>query len=111
MDRIKKELVRKHAVELRQQPKSLKVCIMCESEGDHILITHHHPLLEQQKELQIRKQFRETCKTQTKQYKRYKAQVLQTTPKEQQKEVIKQLKEEKHRKLTLLGEQVRDKQI
>ncbi|XP_037723875.1 serine/threonine-protein kinase Tao isoform X1 [Drosophila subpulchrella] len=82
MDRIKKELVRKHAVELRQQPKSLK-----------------------QKELQIRKQFRETCKTQTKQYKRYKAQVLQTTPKEQQKEVIKQLKEEKHRKLTLLGEQ------
>lgn len=60
----------------------------------------------QQKELQIRKQFRETCKTQTKQYKRYKAQVLQTTPKEQQKEVIKQLKEEKHRKLTLLGEQV-----
>ncbi|XP_020803363.1 serine/threonine-protein kinase Tao isoform X1 [Drosophila serrata] len=82
MERIKKELVRKHAVELRQQPKSLK-----------------------QKELLIRKQFRETCKTQTKQYKRYKAQVLQTTPKEQQKEVIKQLKEEKHRKLTLLGEQ------
>ncbi|XP_064546667.1 serine/threonine-protein kinase Tao isoform X1 [Drosophila montana] len=82
MDRIKKELLRKHALELRQQPKSLK-----------------------QKELQIRKQFRETCKTQTKQYKRYKAQVLQTTPKEQQKEVIKQLKEEKHRKLTLLGEQ------
>ncbi|SPP89787.1 serine/threonine-protein kinase Tao isoform X1 [Drosophila guanche] len=82
MDRIKKELLRKHALELRQQPKSLK-----------------------QKELLIRKQFRETCKTQTKQYKRYKAQVLQTTPKEQQKEVIKQLKEEKHRKLTLLGEQ------
>ncbi|XP_017145959.1 serine/threonine-protein kinase Tao isoform X1 [Drosophila miranda] len=82
MDRIKKELLRKHALELRQQPKSLK-----------------------QKELQIRKQFRETCKTQTKQYKRYKAQVLQTTPREQQKEVIKQLKEEKHRKLTLLGEQ------
>jgi len=25
MDRIKKELVRKHALELRQQPKSLKV--------------------------------------------------------------------------------------
>ncbi|XP_068152575.1 LOW QUALITY PROTEIN: serine/threonine-protein kinase Tao [Drosophila tropicalis] len=82
MDRLKKDLLRKHALELRQQPKSLK-----------------------QKELQIRKQFRETCKTQTKQYKRYKAQVLQTTPKEQQKEVIKQLKEEKHRKLTLLGEQ------
>lgn len=66
----------------------------------HIYFSH------QQKELQIRKQFRETCKTQTKQYKRYKAQILQTTPKDQQKEVIKQLKEEKHRKLTLLGEQV-----
>ncbi|KAL9879279.1 serine/threonine-protein kinase Tao isoform X3 [Glossina fuscipes] len=82
MERVKKELLRKHAMEIRQHPKSLK-----------------------QKELQIRKQFRETCKTQTKQYKRYKAQILQTTPKEQQKEVIKQLKEEKHRKLTLLGEQ------
>ncbi|XP_075156748.1 serine/threonine-protein kinase Tao isoform X2 [Haematobia irritans] len=82
MERVKKELLRKHALEIRQHPKSLK-----------------------QKELQIRKQFRETCKTQTKQYKRYKAQILQTTPKEQQKEVIKQLKEEKHRKLTLLGEQ------
>ncbi|XP_020717402.1 serine/threonine-protein kinase Tao isoform X2 [Ceratitis capitata] len=82
MDRVKKELLRKHALEIRQHPKSLK-----------------------QKELQIRKQFRETCKTQTKQYKRYKAQILQTTPKDQQKEVIKQLKEEKHRKLTLLGEQ------
>ncbi|TMW51704.1 hypothetical protein DOY81_003196 [Sarcophaga bullata] len=82
MERVKKDLLRKHALEIRQHPKSLK-----------------------QKELQIRKQFRETCKTQTKQYKRYKAQILQTTPKEQQKEVIKQLKEEKHRKLTLLGEQ------
>lgn len=82
MERVRKELVRKHALEIRQHPKSLK-----------------------QKELQIRKQFRETCKTQTKQYKRYKAQILQTTAKEHQKEVIKQLKEEKHRKLTLLGDQ------
>lgn len=72
-----------------------------------VIIPTLNSFLPQQKELLIRKQFRETCKTQTKQYKRYKAQVLQTTPKEQQKEVIKQLKEEKHRKLTLLGEQVR----
>lgn len=82
MDRAQKDLLRKHALELRQQPKSLK-----------------------QKELQIRKQFRETCKTQTRQYKALKAQILQSTPKEQQKAVIKQLKEEKHRKLTLLGDQ------
>lgn len=60
----------------------------------------------QQKELQIRKQFRETCKTQTRQYKALKAQILQTTPKEEQKAVIKKLKEEQHRKLTLLGDQV-----
>ncbi|CAD7086869.1 unnamed protein product [Hermetia illucens] len=82
MVRAEKELLRKHALELRQQPKSLK-----------------------QKELQIRKQFRETCKIQTRQYKALKAQILQSTPKEQQKAVIKQLKEEKHRKLTLLGDQ------
>lgn len=56
--------------------------------------------------MQIRKQFRETCKIQTRQYKALKAQILQSTPKEQQKAVIKQLKEEKHRKLTLLGDQV-----
>lgn len=60
----------------------------------------------QQKELQIRKQFRETCKTQTRQYKALKSQILHTTPKEEQKAVIKKLKEEQHRKLTLLGEQV-----
>lgn len=63
-------------------------------------------IIQQQKELQIRKQFRETCKTQTKQYKALKAHILHTTPKEEQKAVIKKLKEEQHRKLTLLGEQV-----
>ncbi|XP_053679984.1 serine/threonine-protein kinase Tao [Anopheles nili] len=82
MDRAERELLRRHALELKQQPKSLK-----------------------QKELQIRKQFRETCKTQTIQYKALKRQILQTTPKEEQKTVIKQLKEEQHRKLTLLGDQ------
>ncbi|XP_053660465.1 serine/threonine-protein kinase Tao isoform X2 [Anopheles marshallii] len=82
MDRAERELLRRHALELKQQPKSLK-----------------------QKELQIRKQFRETCKTQTIQYKALKRQILQTTPKEDQKAVIKQLKEEQHRKLTLLGDQ------
>lgn len=38
-------------------------------------------MLFQQKEMQIRKQFRETCKIQTRQYKALKAQILQTTPK------------------------------
>lgn len=82
MQRAEHELTKKHALQLKQQPKSLK-----------------------QKEMQIRKQFRETCKIQTRQYKALKAQILQMTAKEQQKEVIKSLKDEKRRKLVLLGEQ------
>ncbi|UYV81299.1 TAOK1 [Cordylochernes scorpioides] len=80
--RRERELRKKHALEVKQQPKSLK-----------------------QKELQIRKQFRETCKIQTRQYKAWKAQILASTPKEDQKAVIKKLKEEQMRKLALLGEQ------
>lgn len=53
----------------------------------------------------VRKQFRETCKVQTKQYKALKAQILASTPKEDQKTVIKKLKEEQRRKLALLGDQ------
>lgn len=80
--RAERELRKKHALEVKQQPKSLK-----------------------QKELQIRKQFRDTCKIQTRQYKALKAQILMTTPKEEQKAVIKKLKEEQVRKLAILGEQ------
>lgn len=55
--------------------------------------------------MQIRKQFRETCKIQTRQYKALKSQILQTTAKDEQKTVIKKLKEEQRRKLALLGDQ------
>ncbi|CAG9857741.1 unnamed protein product [Phyllotreta striolata] len=82
MKRTEREMRKKHALELKQQPKSLK-----------------------QKEMQVRKQFRETCKVQTKQYKALKAQILLNTPKENQKAVIKKLKEEQRRKLALLGDQ------
>ncbi|KAL1501772.1 hypothetical protein ABEB36_007037 [Hypothenemus hampei] len=82
MKRTEREMRKKHALEIKQQPKSLK-----------------------QKEMMVRKQFRETCKVQTKQYKALKAQILQTTPKEHQKAVIKKLKEEQRRKLALLGDQ------
>ncbi|KAL3271264.1 hypothetical protein HHI36_021755 [Cryptolaemus montrouzieri] len=82
MKRSERELRKKHALELKQQPKSLK-----------------------QKEMMVRKQFRETCKVQTKQYKALKAQLLTCTPKEDQKAVIKKLKEEQRRKLALLGDQ------
>lgn len=80
--RAERELRKKHAIELKQQPKSLK-----------------------QNEILIRKQFRETVKIQTRQYKALKAQVLASTPRDQQKSVIKKLKEDQRRKLALLGEQ------
>jgi len=82
MKRAQRELKKKHGLEIKQQPKSLK-----------------------QKELMIRKQFRDTCKIQTRQYKALKAQVLQTTSKEEQKTIIRKLKEEQRRKMALLGEQ------
>lgn len=82
MKRSERELRKKHAMEVKQQPKSLK-----------------------QKEMMVRKQFRDTCKTQTKQYKALKSQILATTPKDEQKTVIKKLKEEQRRKLALLGDQ------
>merc|ERR1711983_159504 len=79
MKRTQRELKKKHALELKQQPKSLK-----------------------QKEILIRKQFRDTCKIQTRQYKALKS---QTTSKDDQKVVLKKLKEEQRRKMALLGEQ------
>ncbi|KAG1657880.1 Serine/threonine-protein kinase TAO1 [Nymphon striatum] len=80
--RAERELRKKHALEVKQQPKSLK-----------------------QKEVQIRKQFRDACKTQTRQYKELRNQILAGTPKDEQKMVIKKMKEEQRRKLAILGEQ------
>ena len=57
MKRSQRELKKKHALELKQQPKSLK-----------------------QKEILIRKQFRDTCKIQTRQYKALKGQVIRHSP-------------------------------
>lgn len=80
--RAEQELRKKHASEVKQQPRSLR-----------------------QKELQIRKQFREAVKTQEKQYKALKEHILQNVPKNEQKAVVKKLKEEQRRKLAILGEQ------
>ncbi|XP_078122969.1 serine/threonine-protein kinase TAO1 isoform X2 [Sander vitreus] len=80
--RRERELRRKHVMEVRQQPKSLK-----------------------SKELQIKKQFQETCKTQTRQYKALRNHLLETTPKADHKAVLKRLKEEQTRKLAILAEQ------
>uniref|UniRef100_A0A673NMR0 non-specific serine/threonine protein kinase n=1 Tax=Sinocyclocheilus rhinocerous TaxID=307959 RepID=A0A673NMR0_9TELE len=80
--RRERELRRKHVMEVRQQPKSLK-----------------------SKELQIKKQFQDTCKIQTRQYKALRNHLLETTPKSEHKVVLKRLKEEQTRKLAILAEQ------
>jgi thousand and one amino acid protein kinase len=80
--RMKGDLTRKHSMEVKNQPRSLK-----------------------QKELQIRQQFHATVKIQNKQYKALKEQILSKTPKHEQKAVSKKLKEEQMRKVSILGEQ------
>ncbi|XP_062873190.1 serine/threonine-protein kinase TAO1 [Trichomycterus rosablanca] len=80
--RRERELRRKHVMEVRQQPKSLK-----------------------SKELQIKKQFQDTCKIQTRQYKALRNHLLENTPKSEHKTMLKRLKEEQTRKLAILAEQ------
>ena len=59
----------------------------------------------QTKELQIKRQFQDTCKIQTRQYKALRNHLLETTPKADHKAVLKRLKEEQTRKLAILAEQ------
>lgn len=59
----------------------------------------------QSKELLIKKQFQDTCKIQTRQYKALRNHLLETTPKSEHKAVLKRLKQEQHRKLAILAEQ------
>ncbi|KAM7391177.1 hypothetical protein PAMP_021886 [Pampus punctatissimus] len=81
-NRRERELHRKHVLELRQQPKTLKAL-----------------------ELQIKKQFQDTCKVQTKQYKALRHHQMEVTPKAEHKTVLKALKDEQTRKLAILAEQ------
>lgn len=80
--RVEKELRRKHMMELRQQPKSLK-----------------------KKELQIKKQFQDTLKIIENQYKELLKDYLKNTAKEYHKEVMRKVKEDKMRKMARLQEQ------
>ncbi|XP_048476924.1 serine/threonine-protein kinase TAO2-like isoform X2 [Rhincodon typus] len=80
--RREQELRQKHVAEIRQQPKCLK-----------------------SKELQIKKQFQDTCKIQTRQYKALRNHLLETTVKSEHKAVLKRLKDEQTRKLAILAEQ------
>lgn len=56
-------------------------------------------------EMQIKKQFQDTCKVQTKQYKALKNHQLEVTPKNEHKTILKTLKDEQTRKLAILAEQ------
>ncbi|XP_016333718.1 serine/threonine-protein kinase TAO3-like, partial [Sinocyclocheilus anshuiensis] len=80
--RRQRELHRKHALERRQQPRNLKTL-----------------------EMQIKKQFQDTCKVQNKQYKALRNHQLEISPKSDHKAILKSLKEEQTRKLAQLAEQ------
>lgn len=80
--RRQRELHRKHSLEQRQQPRNLKTL-----------------------EMQIKKQFQDTCKVQNKQYKALKNHQLEVSPKGDHKTILKGLKEEQTRKLAVLAEQ------
>lgn len=64
-------------------------------------LSPHHQALE----LQIKKQFQDTCKVQTKQYKALRHHQMEVTPKAEHKTVLKALKDEQTRKLAILAEQ------
>ncbi|XP_028396391.1 serine/threonine-protein kinase TAO3-like isoform X1 [Dendronephthya gigantea] len=74
--RAELDLKRRHLMEQKQQPKTLKA-----------------------QELKIKKQFHDTVKIQYRQYKAYQKQVLQTAPKENHKELIESFKEDRNRKM------------
>ncbi|XP_053908967.1 serine/threonine-protein kinase TAO2 isoform X4 [Cuculus canorus] len=76
------ELRHQHAAQARQHPKTLR-----------------------SKELQIKKQFQDTCKIQTRQYKALRTHLLETTAKSHHKALLQRLKEEQTRKLAALAEQ------
>lgn len=56
-------------------------------------------------EMQIKKQFQDTCKVQNKQYKALRNHQLEVSPKGDHKTILKALKEEQTRKLAILAEQ------
>ncbi|XP_003385862.1 PREDICTED: serine/threonine-protein kinase TAO3-like [Amphimedon queenslandica] len=80
--KAERELRKKHVLELKQHPKSLKL-----------------------KRQQIKGQFNDTVKIQTRQYKSLQKQLQSTLPKEQHREVLRHTKEEQMRKMSMLAMQ------
>lgn len=57
------------------------------------------------KEQEIRRQFQDAMKIQQKQYKVHRDSLISKTPKAEQKELIKKLKDDQMRKLAMLAQQ------
>ncbi|CAI8037800.1 Serine/threonine-protein kinase TAO3 [Geodia barretti] len=75
-----REMRKKHVLELKEHPKSLKVS-----------------------ESQIKRQYHNTVRVQQKQYKLLQKQMIATMPKERHREVLRQTKEEQMRKIAMLA--------
>ena len=73
--------------------------------SETLALSYSPPPPTQSLELQIKKQFQDTCKVQTKQYKALRHHQMEVTPKSEHKAVLKALKEEQTRKLAILAEQ------
>uniref|UniRef100_A0A915CUD8 non-specific serine/threonine protein kinase n=1 Tax=Ditylenchus dipsaci TaxID=166011 RepID=A0A915CUD8_9BILA len=80
--RAMEDLRKQHALQSKQQPRELR-----------------------NKETQIRKQFRQAVKIQTRQFKAYQTQMVNTVPREEQKELLNRLKDEQNRKIAALADQ------
>lgn len=68
--------------------------------GIYVFLTFSQTL-----EMQIKKQFQDTCKVQNKQYKALRNHQLEVSNKGDHKTILKNLKEEQTRKLAVLAEQ------
>lgn len=90
------ELKKQHVLKQKNLPRELKVCKAGFS---------NVRLLFQLRETQIKKQYRHAVKVQSRQFKMFQAQLMQTVSKEEQKEVNTRLKEEQTRKIASLGVQ------
>jgi len=76
------ELQKKHLLEIRQRPKTLKA-----------------------QEIKVKKQFHDTLKIQNRQYKLLQKQMLANTPREKHQEIMKKFKEDQVRKVADLASQ------
>lgn len=148
--KAERELRKKHVLELKEHPKSLRVHLFSSALPFHFIaalflfplcLPPHHSYLSysitphlyiplppshrlcypyfptptyssplpssslQSKELAIKKQYHDTVRIQQRQYKALQKQMMATLPKERQRDVLRQTKEEQMRKIAMLAMQ------